>query len=69
MGIASQMDTTVNVYQEAPAELYGCCIPQPIEKVHKSNSDDIAIMAAVRAGHVEEAVEVSRRCVGVTPAT
>jgi hypothetical protein len=47
------------------AGLYGYVIPYPIELLHKSNCDHVALVAALRAGDVQEAVEVSRRHVDV----
>ncbi len=65
VGTASCLDTAVEVYHETLAELYGYFIPYPIEKLHKSNHDHIALVAALRAGNVEEAVEVSRKHVDI----
>jgi DNA-binding FadR family transcriptional regulator len=65
VGAASGMGTAVVVYQETLAELYDYFIPYPIEKLHKSNHDHIALVAALRAGHVEEAVEVARKHVDI----
>ena len=59
------MGTTVDVYHETLAELYDYSIPYPIEKLHKSNHDHIALVAALRAGRVEDAVEVSRKHVDI----
>ena len=61
VGTASGMGTAVEVYHETLAELYDYFIPYPIEKLHKSNQDHIALVGALRAGHVEEAVEVARK--------
>ncbi|GAA3404643.1 GntR family transcriptional regulator [Pseudarthrobacter polychromogenes] len=65
VGTASAMGTAVEVYQETLVELYDYFIPYPIEKLHKSNHDHIALVAALRAGKVEEAVEVSRKHVDI----
>ncbi|TLM71618.1 FadR/GntR family transcriptional regulator [Pseudarthrobacter sp. NamB4] len=65
VGTASGMGTPVEVYHETLAELYDYFIPYPIEKLHKSNHDHIALVAALRAGKVEEAVEVSRKHVDI----
>ena len=65
VGTASCLDTAVEVYHETLAELYDYFIPYPIEKLHKSNLDHIALVAALRAGKVEEAVEVSRKHVDI----
>ncbi|WP_461189359.1 FadR/GntR family transcriptional regulator [Arthrobacter sp. Z4-13] len=65
VGTASGMGTAVEVYHETLAELYNYFIPYPIEKLHKSNHEHIAIVAALRAGQVEEAVEVSRKHVDI----
>ena len=61
VGTASCLDSAVEAYHETLAELYDYFIPYPIEKLHKSNQDHIALVAALRAGKVEEAVEVSRK--------
>lgn len=47
------------------AELYVYFIPYPIELLHKSNCDHVALVAALRAGRVEEAVEIARKHVDV----
>jgi DNA-binding FadR family transcriptional regulator len=65
VGTASGMGTAVDVYQETLAELYDYFIPYPIEKLHTSNRDHIALVAAMRARKVEEAVEVSRKHVDI----
>ncbi len=65
VGTASGMGTAAHVYQETLAELYDYFIPYPIEKLHKSNKDHIALVAALRAGDVQEAVEVSRKHVDI----
>lgn len=65
VGTASCLDTAVEVYHETLAELYDYFIPYPIEKLHRSNRDHIALVAAFRARNVEEAVEVSRKHVDI----
>ncbi|WP_307429741.1 FCD domain-containing protein [Pseudarthrobacter defluvii] len=65
MGTASCLDTAVEVYHETLAELYDYFIPYPIEKLHRSNHDHIALVSALRARNVEEAVEVSRKHVDI----
>jgi GntR family transcriptional regulator, transcriptional repressor for pyruvate dehydrogenase complex len=60
VGTASCLDTAVDVYHETLAELYDYFIPYPIEKLHTSNRDHIALVTALRARNVEEAVAVSR---------
>ncbi|MGN7198571.1 FCD domain-containing protein [Arthrobacter sp. SAFR-044] len=65
VGTASCLDTAVEVYHQTLAELYDCFIPYPIEKLHTSNLDHIALIAALRAGRVEEALEVSRKHVDI----
>jgi DNA-binding FadR family transcriptional regulator len=65
VGTASGMGTAVDVYHETLAELYDYFIPYPIEKLHKSNHDHIALVAALRVGKVEEAVEVARKHVDI----
>jgi DNA-binding GntR family transcriptional regulator len=64
-GTASCLDTTVEVYHETLAELYDYFIPYPTEKLHKSNHDHIALVAALRAPDVEEAVEISQKHVDI----
>ena len=61
---ASCLGTAVEVYHETLAELYGYFNPYPIEKLHKSNHDHVALVAALCAGSADEAVEVSRKHVG-----
>lgn len=65
VGTASCLDTAVEVYHQTLAELYDYFIPYPIEKLHKSNLDHIELVASVRAGQVEEAVEISRKHVDI----
>lgn len=65
VGTASGLGTAVDVYQETLAELYDYFIPYPIEKLHKSNQDHIALVAALRAHKVEEAVNVARKHVDI----
>ncbi|MEV8130725.1 FCD domain-containing protein [Pseudarthrobacter oxydans] len=65
VGTASAMRTAIEVYHETLTELYDYFIPYPIEKLHMSNHDHIALVAALRDGRVEEAVEVSRKHVDV----
>jgi DNA-binding GntR family transcriptional regulator len=65
VGTASCLDTAVDVYHETLAELYDYFIPYPIEKLHTSNRDHIALVAALRARNVEEAVEVGRKHVDI----
>lgn len=47
------------------AELYAYLIPYPIGLLHKSNCDHVALVAALRAGDVQKAVEVLRKHVDV----
>ncbi|WP_251041580.1 FadR/GntR family transcriptional regulator [Arthrobacter sp. ISL-30] len=65
VGTASSLDTAVEVCHETLAELYDYLIPYPIEKLHTSSRDHIALVAALRAGNVEEAVEFSRKHVDI----
>jgi len=65
VGTASCLDTAVEVYHQTLAELYDYFIPYPIEKLHTSNLDHIVLVNALRAGKVEEAVEVSRKHVDI----
>jgi len=65
VGTASCLDSAVEVYHETLAELYDYFIPYPIEKLHKSNQDHIALVAALRAGDVQDAVEVARKHVDI----
>jgi DNA-binding GntR family transcriptional regulator len=64
-GTASVLGTAVEVYHETLTELYAYFIPYPIELLHKSNCDHVALVAALRAGDVEEAAEVSWKHVDV----
>lgn len=65
MTTASGLGTAVEAYHEALAELYDYFIPYPIELLHKSNCDHVALVTTLRAGDVQEAVEVSRKHVDV----
>ena len=65
VGTASCLGTAVGVYHETLAELYAYFIPYPIELLHKSNCDHVALVAALRAGDVPGAVEVSRKHVDI----
>jgi hypothetical protein len=47
------------------AELYAYFIPYPIELLHKSNCDHVALVAALRAGDGVEAVEIARKHVDI----
>ncbi|MGA7203096.1 MAG: FCD domain-containing protein, partial [Specibacter sp.] len=58
---ASGLGGAVDAYYEALAELYEFFIPYPIESLHASNQDHISLVAAMRDGRTEDAVEVSRR--------
>lgn len=58
------MGTAVEVYHGTLAELYDCLISCPIEKLHRSNHEH-DLTAALRAGHVEAAEEVSRNQVDI----
>lgn len=62
---SSGLGPAVEVYNEALAELYAYFIPYPIEFLHESNRDHIALVNALRAGDDLGAVEVSRRHVDV----
>ena len=65
VGTASGLDTAVEAYHETLAEHYAYFIPYPIESLHKSNCDHVALVAALRASDVQEAVEVSRKHVDI----
>jgi DNA-binding FadR family transcriptional regulator len=65
VGTASCLDTAVEVYHQTLAELYDYFVPYPIEKLHTSNQDHIALVAALRVRNVEEAVEVARKHVDI----
>jgi DNA-binding GntR family transcriptional regulator len=65
VGTSSGLGTAVDVYHETLAELYDYFIPYPIERLHESNRDHIAIVAALRAGDGHAAVEVARQHVDV----
>ncbi|MEO6531847.1 MAG: FCD domain-containing protein [Specibacter sp.] len=58
---ASGMGSAVDAYCEGLMELYEYFIPYPIEFLHVSNQDHIALVAALRDGRAEAAVEISRR--------
>jgi len=65
VGTASGLDTAVEAYHETLADLYVYFIPYPIELLHKSNCDHVALVAALRARDIREAVEVSRKHVDI----
>ncbi len=65
VGTASGLGTAVEAYHETLAELYAYFIPYPIELLHKSNCDHVALVAALRTGNVQKAVEVSRKHVDI----
>lgn len=65
MGTASGLRAAVEAYHETLAELYAYFIPYPIELLHKSNCDHDALVAALRAGDGNEAVEISRKHVDI----
>ena len=65
VGTASGLGTAVEEYYETLAQLYAYFIPYPIQILHKSNEDHIALVAALRARDVPEAVEVSRKHVDI----
>lgn len=62
---ASGLGGAVEAYNETLAELYAYFIPYPIELLHRSNRDHIALVAALQAHDVAAAVEVSRRHVDI----
>jgi DNA-binding FadR family transcriptional regulator len=62
---ASGLGSAVEAYNETLAELYAYFIPYPIELLHRSNRDHIALVAALQAQDVATAVEVSRRHVDI----
>jgi DNA-binding FadR family transcriptional regulator len=65
VGTASGLGTAVGVYHETLAELYAYFIPYPIELLHKSNCDHVELVAALRAGDGDTAVEISRKHVDI----
>ena len=65
VGSASGLGTAVEAYHETLAELYAYFIPHPIELLHKSNCDHVALVAALRAGHGDEAVEIACKHVDI----
>jgi DNA-binding FadR family transcriptional regulator len=65
VGASSGLGTAVDAYNEILAELYAYFIPYPIEFLHESNRDHVALVRALRAGDYCGAVEVSRRHVDV----
>ncbi|MFD1213894.1 FadR/GntR family transcriptional regulator [Arthrobacter sp. GCM10027362] len=62
---ASGLGSALEAYNETLAELYAYFIPYPIGLLRKSNRDHIALVAALQAGNVTAAVEVSRRHVDI----
>lgn len=64
-GRASGMGTAVELYHQKLAELYSYFIPYPIERPHKSSCDHVALVAALRSGHGDEAVEIARNHVDI----
>jgi DNA-binding GntR family transcriptional regulator len=69
VGTASGLGTAVETYHETLSELYAYFIPYPIELLHKSNFDHVALVAALRAGDVQHAVELSRKHVDILHGT
>ncbi|UKA63529.1 FadR/GntR family transcriptional regulator [Arthrobacter sp. FW306-04-A] len=65
VAVSSGLGPAVDAYYETLAELYAYFIPYPIELLHKSNQDHIALVTALRARDDRGAVEVSRRHVDV----
>ncbi|MET1034370.1 MAG: FCD domain-containing protein [Arthrobacter sp.] len=60
VGRSSALGGAVDAYVRVLAELYGFFLPYPIERLHEANRDHIRLVAALRHGDVEAAVEVSR---------
>lgn len=65
VGTASGLGAAVEEYYETLAQLYAYFIPYPIEVLHQSNCDHIALVAALKAGDAQAAVEVSRQHVDI----
>ncbi|RNL52752.1 FadR/GntR family transcriptional regulator [Arthrobacter oryzae] len=65
VALASGLGRAVDAYNETLAELYAYFIPYPIEALHASNRDHIALVKALRAGDVSGAIDVSRNHVDV----
>ncbi len=65
VAVASGLGSAVDAYNETLAELYAYFIPYPIEALHASNLDHIALVQAMRAGEVSRAIDVSRDHVDV----
>ena len=65
VAVASGLGRAVDAYNETLAELYAYFIPYPIEALHASNRDHIALVNAMRAGDVSRAIDVSRNHVDV----
>lgn len=65
VGTASCLGSAVEAYHQTLAKLYGYFIPYPIERLHESNRDHIALVAALRAGDIQHAVEISRNHVDI----
>ena len=61
---ASGLGTAVEIYHEALAELYAYFTPNPMELLHKSNCDHVAL-AVLRAGDGNVAVEIARKHVDI----
>lgn len=58
---AAGLKGAVDAYLEALMDLYEYFIPYPIENLHASNQDHVQLVAALRGGRVQAAIEVSRR--------
>ncbi len=69
VGTASGLGTAVAAYHQTLAELYAYFIPYPIERLHASNCDHIALVEAFRARDSNEAVEVARKHVDILHST
>ncbi|WP_231511318.1 FadR/GntR family transcriptional regulator [Arthrobacter sp. UNC362MFTsu5.1] len=65
VGTASGLGTAVDAYHDTLAELYEHFIPNPIEMLHKSNCHHVTLVAALRTGDGNEAVDIARKHVDV----
>lgn len=65
VGTASGLGSAVEEYYETLSQLYAYFIPYPIQLLHRSNDDHIALVAALRDRDIPEAVEISRQHVDI----
>lgn len=65
VAVASGLGRAVESYNETLTDLYAYFIPYPIEALHASYRDHIALVNALRTGDISAAVDVSRKHVDV----